>query len=131
MSTTVSGNYYGDEQTTMFQTRISTAVDMLNLQRKLADEQETGGCYGDLYEDLREWALSKELWVSLFVDLFEGEKDIIFELKVIIMKKDNFKDKIVSEEILGHIIKELKTHFGWEYLYPDYALDDKVVKLIK
>jgi hypothetical protein len=134
MKTIIRTEYSGTGSPyTVATTRISTAIEMYNLSAQLADEQETGGCYGDLYEDLREWVSDKyNLYLTLHYDMFVDKDEVIFELTVYLDKRNDFDDnELYSEEIFGYIFKKLKAHFEWDWVCAGSHLDNKVKELIK
>ncbi len=131
MKTIISGDYYGSEKVTKFQSRVSTATEMYNLQNKLQAEQETGGVYSAFVDELMEWAAEKNISVSLITDMFVGRNEVIFELDVYLRKHIMDEEEILSTEVLGHVIQKIKSHFEWEWLCADPHLNNKVKELIK
>lgn len=118
---------------TVAATRVSTAVEMHKLTLKLADEQETGGCYGDLLEEMREWGAENKVFLNFIYDKFIGKEEVIFELRIYLDKRGDFDEgsELFSEEIFGYIFKKLKAHFEWDWICADADLGFKIKELIK
>ena len=103
---------------------------MLDLNRKLEDQQETGGCFGDLRDQLTSYLEGKEMYFSMSTEMFLGRNDVIFELNLFIQSNDRESElEPYSEEVLGYTLKKLKDHFEWERICLSNYLDSDIEQL--
>jgi hypothetical protein len=115
-----------DKQVLKFTTRIDSAVDMLDLTNKLRTEQETEGPWDEFISKLK----LPVAYATVSTEFFRGISDIIFEVRMVINtdKDVSHKVNLLSEEIAGTFIRELKEYMGWWGLRLDSDYDTKVLK---
>jgi hypothetical protein len=110
--------------------RLTTARETYDIMLKLNTEQETGGEFDTLLDNLNVICKDKDFEIYVHPDLFTGRLDVILELFVTISlgKTTDVKD-VDNELVLGSILKEIKQHFNVYYHNrPDYV-DSDVIKL--
>jgi hypothetical protein len=113
--------------------RLTTARDTYDIMLKLNTEQETGGEFDILLDNLKDISKDKDFEIYVHPDIFTGREDVILELLVTISlgKTIDVKD-IDNELVLGSILKEIKEHFNVYYNNrPDYVQSDVIKSYFK
>jgi len=109
---TIKDNY-SHETTVVFTTRVTTALDMLELTDKLNTEQETEGTFDGFLSRLRETMEPYKVNYDISTEFFKGHNDVIFELRLYIHKVES-DHKIHSEQIAGTMFNAIAAHFNWK-----------------
>jgi len=129
MKAIIKTMYQGNTKMVSLTARLGTAAEMLDLSRKLEDQQETGGCFGDLRDNLSSYLEEKEMYFDMFTETFLGRNDVIFELLLAIQGNKDAELEPYSEEILGYILAKIKSHFEWERICSADYLDSDIEQL--
>lgn len=95
--------------------RISSAKDMLHIERRLETQQETQGLWDVFFEDMHEALSPYNLLFSIQTEYLIGSADVIFEIDTELFKKKDvtYKEELLSEEIAGAFYRSLFEHFGF------------------
>jgi len=107
----------GDSTSIIFNTRITSAIEMLEYEEKLHVEQETSGPWDSFKEDM--YALMEPLnrTFDISVEYFKGYQDVIFELTLTIASTSESKYRVDSEHVAGTLAAGICKHFGWVDFY--------------
>jgi hypothetical protein len=113
MKTTVTlqNNYPGI--TAVFNTRVTTALNMLELMSALNTEQETEGEYDGFLSKLRDTMEPYKVNYDVIYEFFKGHSDVIFEFRLYIYKVES-EHKTNSEQIAGTMFNAIAEHFKWK-----------------
>lgn len=106
----------------VFTTRLTTAMEMLDLEEKLHTEQETAGVWDTFVTGMYDAMEPYNVRADFRIEYFKGCNDVIFELTVIIQALEGCKHDRHSEQIAGTILEGLCNHMGWvDYYKPKLA----------
>jgi hypothetical protein len=95
--------------------RLTSAIEMLEMENLLHTEQETSTTYSSMLSELHSLMEEQRIHFSENMQYFKGHTDVIFEYSIIMqeMTDPHPKNEIASEHIAGTLFSTLFKHFGW------------------
>lgn len=97
----------------IFETRISTAVQMLHYTEKLHSDREGYGAWDDFTVNMHDALSLFDVRTDFRPQYFKGHNDVIFEISVIIQPGKDCPHEIHDEKIAGTVLTALCNHLGW------------------
>lgn len=90
--------------------RVTTAIDMLEVEHKFHTEQETMGSFDIFNDELSRVLDPYGVMFNITREYFKGGTDVIVEITIVIMNKPDNRTDIDTEQITGTVLTDLFKH---------------------